>query len=57
MPGTDLDENVQLYINSVREYGEVMSSGVVMAAAQGILLSCAKEKLAEFGGHFNLNRH
>ena len=28
-----------------------------MAAAQGILLSCAKEKLAEYGGHINLYRH
>ena len=28
-----------------------------MAAAQGILLSCAKEKLVEFGGHIDLNRH
>ena len=27
-----------------------------MAAAQGILLSCVKEKLAEFGGHISLNR-
>ena len=28
-----------------------------MAAAQGILLSCAKEKLVEFGEHIDLNRH
>ena len=28
-----------------------------MAAAKGILLSCAKEKLVEFGGYIDLNRH
>ena len=28
-----------------------------MAGAQRILLSCANEKLAEFGGHINLNMH
>ena len=55
--GNDLDEKVQLYIKSIREHGGVVSSGVVMAAARGILLSCAKEKLAEFGAHINLNRH
>ena len=55
--GNDLDGKVQLYIKSVRDHGGVVSSGVVMAAARGILLSCAKEKLVEFGGHIDLNRH
>ena len=55
--GNDLDETVQLYIKSVRDHGGVVSSGVVMAAARGILLSCAREKLVEFGGHVDLNRH
>ena len=55
--GNDLDEKVQLYIKSVREHNGVVSSGVVMAAARGIILSCAKEKLAQFGGHINLNKH
>ena len=35
--GNYLDEKVQLYIKSVREHGEVVLSGVVMAAAWGIL--------------------
>lgn len=55
--GNDLDETVQLYIKSVRDHSGVVSSGVVMAAARGILLSCAREKLVEFGGHIDLNRH
>ena len=38
-----VDEEVQLYIKGVREHGRVVSSGVVMAADQGILLSCAKK--------------
>ena len=57
MLGNDLDEKVQQYIKSVREQGGVVSSGVVMAAARGILLSCAKEKLVEFGGYIDLYRH
>ena len=28
-----------------------------MAVARGILISCAREKLVEFGGHIDLNRH
>ena len=34
----DLDDKVQQYIKSIRKCGGVVSSGVVMAAAQGILL-------------------
>ena len=34
-----------------------MSARIAMAAARGILLSCDKTKLVEFGGHVQLNRH
>ena len=34
-----------------------MSARIAMAAARGILLSCNKMKLAEFGGHVQLSRH
>ena len=45
--GNDLDEAVQLYIKSVRDHGGVVLSGC----------SCAIQKLVEFGGHVDLNRH
>ena len=53
--GNDQDETVQLYIKSVRYHSRVVSSGVVMAAARSLLLSCAREKLVEFGGHIDLS--
>ena len=33
-----------------------MSARIAMAAARGILLKCDRTKLAEFGGHVELNR-
>lgn len=34
-----------------------MSARIAMAAARGIVLSCDRSKLVEFGGHIELNRH
>ena len=34
-----------------------MAARITMAAARGILLKCDRTKLAEFGGHVQLNRH
>lgn len=34
-----------------------MSARIVMAAPRGILLKCDRTKLAEFGGHVEINRH
>ena len=39
----------------VREGGGVITARIVMAAARGIILSYDKFKLAEFGGHVELN--
>ena len=34
-----------------------MSSQIVIGAVRGILATLNKEKLKEFGGHIDLNRH
>ncbi len=49
--GSDLDDEVQIYLKKVREGGGVISSRIVMATAKGIVLSCDKSKLVEYGGH------
>ena len=51
----DLDAKVQAYLKNVRKGGGVVSARIAMAA--GILLSCDKYMLAEFGGPVQLNRH
>ncbi len=55
--GEDLDWKVQVYLKYVRDGGGVVSARIAMAAARGILLTCDRSKLAEFGGHVELNRH
>ena len=45
--GDDVDQQVQLYIRSVREGGGNISARVVMGAAQGILEYYGKEDLAK----------
>ena len=54
--GNDLDQKVQLYLKKVRE-GGVVSAWIAMAAARGIVLTCDRSMLVEFGGHVELNRH
>ena len=41
----------------MREGGGVVSARIAMAAARGILLSCNRSRLVEFGGHVQVNRH
>lgn len=36
---------------------EDVSSQIVIGAARGIVATLNKEKLKEFGGHIDLNRH
>ena len=55
--GEDLDMKVQAYLKKVRDEGGVVSARIAMAAARGLLLSCSKSLLAEFGGPVDLNRH
>ena len=54
--GEDLDRKVQHYLKKVREGGGVVSARITMAAARGMLFSCNRSMLVEFGGHVNLNR-
>ena len=54
--GEVLDTKVQQYLRRVREEGGVVSARTAMAAARGILLSCNRSRLVEFGGDVELNR-
>ena len=55
--GKDLDSKVQAYLKKVRDGGGAVSARIAMAAARGILLSCDRSMLEEFGGSVRLNRH
>lgn len=55
--GEELDSMVQQYLTKVREGGGVVTARIAVAAARGILMSCDRSKLVEFGGHVELNRH
>ena len=55
--GHELDRKVQAYLKKVREGGGAVSARIVTAAAPGILLSCDKTRLEEYGGNIRLNRH
>ena len=55
--GDDLDMKVQMYLKKVREGGGVISARIAMAAARGIVLTCDRSLLVEFGGHVELSKH
>ena len=55
--GEALDAKVQHYLKRVRQGGGVVSARIVMAAARGIVLSCNRSRLAEFGGDVAITRH
>ena len=55
--GQELDSKVQAYLKKVREGGGAVSARIAMAAAKGILLSCDKSMLEEYGGSVRLNRY
>ena len=54
--GDEMDQKVQLYLKEVREGGGVISARIAMAA-RGIVLTCDRSLLVEFGGHVELNIH
>ena len=54
--GEVLDRKVQKYLVRVRDGGGVVSAKIAMAAARGILMSCSRSRLVEFGGDVQLNR-
>ena len=47
--GEELDAKVQMYLKKVREGGGVVSARIAVAAAKGILLTCDKSMLTEYG--------
>ena len=47
-------QKVQTYLKKVREGGGVVSARIAVAAAKGILLTCDRSLLAEYGGHIEL---
>ena len=55
--GENLDHNVQLNLKRVQDGGGVVTARIAIAAARGIIMSCDRLKLVEFGGYVNLNRH
>ena len=55
--GDNLDAKVQTYLKKVRKGGGVVSARIAMAAARGIVLTCDRSTLVEFGGHVHLSRH
>ena len=55
--GEALDAKVQHYLKRVRQGGGVVSARIVIAAARGIVLSCNRSRLAEFGGDVAITRH
>ena len=48
---------VQAYIRRVRDHGGPVPSQIVIGAAREIVATLNMEKLKEFGGHIDLNRH
>ena len=54
--GEVLDRKVQKYLVRVRDGGGVILARIAMAAARGILMSCSRSRLVEFGGDIQLNR-
>ena len=54
--GYNFDTMVQEYLRKVREAGGAVSSRVVIATAKGILLSCDRNRLVEYGGHISIGK-
>lgn len=54
--GEALDRKVQQYLVRVRDGGGVVSARIAMASARGILMSCNRSRLVEFGGDVQLTR-
>lgn len=45
-----------MYLQKVRDNGEIVTASVVVTTARGILVSHDRTQLAEFGGHIDLSR-
>ena len=55
--GSDLDEKLQLYLRKIQTSGGPLTARIAIAAARGLLLADNQNKLVEYGGHIELNRH
>ena len=55
--GEVLDKKLQMYLKKVINNGGLLTAAVAIDAARGLLLTKNQNKLAEFGGHIDLNRH
>ena len=55
--GSDLDEKLQSYLRKIRTSGGPLTARIAIAAARGLLLADNRNKLVEYGGHIELNRH
>ena len=55
--GEALDKKLQLYLKEIRKNGGPLTASVAIGAARGLLLAENRSRLAEFGGHIDLNRH
>lgn len=50
------EKQLVLYLKKIRQHGGVITASVVVAAARGIIISCDRSQLAEFGGHISFSR-
>ena len=50
------EKQLELYLRKIRQQGGVITASVVVAAARGIMISCDRSQLYEFGGHISLSR-
>ena len=55
--GEQLGQKLQQYLITLRGNGGIVSAGVAMAAANGLLLALNRGALAEYGGHIKITRH
>lgn len=55
--GSDLDGQLQLYLKKIRANGGPLTARIAIAAARGLILADNRNKLVEYGGHIELNRH
>ena len=52
----DIDAEVQEFIQALRKAGTPINTAVVLAAAEGIVISKDRSLLAEHGGHIKLTK-
>ena len=55
--GTELDSRVQEYVKALREFGAVINTRIVMAAAEGIVKNFDCNLLLSNGGHIICGKH